>query len=361
VSGPGDAEGQAAGSNEKRARLKSQRPTWRWRLPRRYELAHELCFYLHATLVGYLQFAIREHLFDVTIVGVLPEEEQQIASLRGDALLAWLEQNGRREVLTDLAYRNAFRALLGDACDYIYEALRCSEKGKLTVAFSLIRKPLRENLLYLEYQLADRDAFVENFSHGSRRAFSADTLVEKGKARAIVHAAMRRCDRPGWIDADFLFDLRYSKESHFSLERLWNKAVHLVTTSPHYATEPQNLNFVFSDRAAIRSQWRAFYELVPPLLFHTVEVSSAVLRSLDASLVEPSSQRSRRAVGFMLYGQELFGASQLVLQGVTCPRCEQPILDTYDTMLRLYLASVATCGHCGLEFAPWADPPPGDE
>jgi len=79
------------------------------------------------------------------------------------------------------------------------------------------------------------------------------------------------------FNADFIYNIRYSKKTEYSLERLWNMANHLVTTSKDYKTESLNLNFVFSGDVSKESQWNYLYSVLPYLLFYTVEVIQTVL------------------------------------------------------------------------------------
>lgn len=44
-----------------------------------------------------------------------------------------------------------------------YESISCAQRGKVSVAYSLLIKPLRDNLLYLEWLLADKEEFYQNF------------------------------------------------------------------------------------------------------------------------------------------------------------------------------------------------------
>lgn len=44
-----------------------------------------------------------------------------------------------------------------------------------------------------------------------------------------------------------------------SLETIWAKATHLVTSVEASATEPGSLNFIFSSAAAIEEQWEHYF------------------------------------------------------------------------------------------------------
>ena len=76
-----------------------------------------------------------------------------------------MEENGYGHIRDEQAYRHLVIALLADFCHFVYEALRCIPR-KLTVTYNLLRKPLRDNLLYLEWMLADRNDFMNRFRQG---------------------------------------------------------------------------------------------------------------------------------------------------------------------------------------------------
>ena len=74
--------------------------------------------------------------------------------------------------------------------------------------------------------------------------------VSKQRRLEIIQLAIDKSSTPGWVSAELIYDLRYNKAMVRGFEPLWNKAAHLVTTVKHYATEQQNINFVFSGNDA---------------------------------------------------------------------------------------------------------------
>ena len=119
-------------------------------LPENFRFAHDYCLFLHDILVNIVQSGEDARIFTVPVQLRSVEEAQQFTGLKEEELWRWLESNGYEEVLREYTYRHAFVALLADFCHFVYEALRCSRKGKLTVTFALLRKPFKENLCYFE-------------------------------------------------------------------------------------------------------------------------------------------------------------------------------------------------------------------
>ena len=93
----------------------------------------------------------------------------------------------------------------------------------------------------------------------------------------FIECSVKQINYRETFNADFIYNIRYSKKTEYSLERLWNMANHLVTTSKDYKTESLNLNFVFSGAVSKESQWNYLYSVLPYLLFYTVEVIQVVL------------------------------------------------------------------------------------
>jgi hypothetical protein len=96
-------------------------------------------------------------------------------------LFEWLENNGYKLTVYEIYYKQIFVALLSDYCHFIYEALRTSKRGKLTVTYSLLRKPLKENLFYFEWLLADPREFITNFDSGLIHTIELSKYVPKEK------------------------------------------------------------------------------------------------------------------------------------------------------------------------------------
>lgn len=82
-------------------------------------------------------------------------QAKEFSNLVGVEILRWLEKHNKSSELGELLLKSVYPAILADYCQFVSEALHCSEKGKLTVTYALLRKPLRDNLLYFEWLLAD--------------------------------------------------------------------------------------------------------------------------------------------------------------------------------------------------------------
>lgn len=54
--------------------------------------------------------------------------------------------------------------MLSDMVNFIYESIIIAQKGKMSVAYSLIRKPSKDQLCLLEQILVNQEEFFQRFS-----------------------------------------------------------------------------------------------------------------------------------------------------------------------------------------------------
>ncbi|WP_340031139.1 hypothetical protein NSQ20_25530 [Paenibacillus sp. FSL K6-1122] len=210
----------------------------------------------------------------------LAKEEYEKISHGEISLYECLMSNGHGNLVNQITKREVFFALVADFCNFIYEALECSEKRKLTVTFSLLRKPFKDNLLLLEWLLADENDFIENFNSSDSENIAPDKISKERKIEIIKKAEILA--NTNLNSYEEIYNLRYTKSITYGLERIWNQANHIVTTVKHYKTSSSNLNFVFTDENALLEQWKALYKLLHILMYHSTEVIISLFEKLFA-------------------------------------------------------------------------------
>jgi hypothetical protein len=194
------------------------------------------------------------------------EDERKLLSESAD-VFEWFERTERKSDRNDVLRRTLLRAVLSDFLHFIYEALETSRKGKLTTTYALLRKPLQDNLFLLEAIATDLDGFSEQFVENPLKlqARTAGDRAAHAKRIARVLEAIGESNR---FDPDFLAEIRYDKSSDDSFAGSSNQALHLFTDHAAIRTEPLNVNFIFSDWEAMKTQWHYLYSRLPYALFY---------------------------------------------------------------------------------------------
>ena len=331
-------------------------------LPEEFAFSHWYCFFLHDQLVETLTSAEEANVFNIVINFKDESHSKAINGLSGEVFIDWLEKNGYKSDVIILYYKQLCAALMSDFLHFIYESLQCSRKGKLTVAYALLRKPLKENLFFMEWLLARPGDFLKRFEEVNPHRFKLPhpESLSESEYIAIIREAAENTKTGLWVDAEFLHELRFKKKSNISLETLWQKANHLVTSFKYMETEACNLNFVFSDSNAHYSQWSIYYRFVPILLFHAVEVIEGLLqRFAKRKNHEIDIMPLRNIAGMMLYLEnppcvldmkesidrfgKMFEKSELC-----CPNCKNAFKFHHDNISLLYRNGSLLCEHgCG--------------
>ncbi|MDR7191925.1 hypothetical protein [Luteimonas terrae] len=271
-----------------------------------------------------------------------------------------MSQNGHESTIRELYYRQITATLLSDLLHFLYEALRCSAKGKITVSFALLRKPLKENLFYLEWLLADPLSMIQAFESEQPSDKTIGSVSEVRK-REIVRRAVEKTNSGHWFDADLIYDFRYNKQFSLGFENLFQKANHLVTSFRFLETEPANFNFVFSDESARYSQWNGLYSYLPIILLHTVEIVEGLLSTFAKREEGIDLTHIHNLIGFAHWldsgphSSQAAGAlavikSSLLEVGLSCPSCQTEIFSSDESLTTLYNENAISCMACSWKF-----------
>lgn len=119
-------------------------------LPSEFQFSHDYCVFLHDVLTDIVVSGEQARLFDVSIQFSTAEEGAAFEKSHVEDVIGWLESNNYASHAQEVIYRQVLVALLSDFCHFTFEGLRSSSKGKVTVSYALLRKPLKETLLTFE-------------------------------------------------------------------------------------------------------------------------------------------------------------------------------------------------------------------
>lgn len=127
-------------------------------LPERFKDRHKLMLYSYDILVDILMKADKYGLSNLSF-----EFTNNLIDEISEDFNIFDELNCRKdvEISEKLLIPHIYFSLLRDLNYYLYESLSCIERGKVTVAFTLARKPLQDNLFYLCWILTDSQVFLK--------------------------------------------------------------------------------------------------------------------------------------------------------------------------------------------------------
>lgn len=192
-----------------------------------------------------------------------------------------LERQRDLEISERVFIPHIFFSILRDLNYYLFESLSCIERGKVTVAFSLARKPFQDNLFYLSWMLVQPREFLEKVQYGNSGEYDVSDLRGKkdfvidlfSKAKVLVQSRNSSLDfSQELLNPELLYDVIYNRRAENSLTSAFDKSIHLVTRNKNYPTEKKNLNFIFADDKIWDDFWDLYYKKIPYILMYLLEV-----------------------------------------------------------------------------------------
>lgn len=274
------------------ARLKEQNT----QLPPAFHSSYEACFTAHDIAVQMLKSGMEQRIFDIPI----DNEYLRAHEVPVEDISTWLDSIADKSKIPDLLISRMFPAILSDMLHYVFEALEASRKGKLAVAYTLLRKPLQDNLFVLEAIVDDRDSFAEKFSYSPPKLDHGKNGGLDGH-RARIQRVLDKVGKADAFNADFLTQLRYDKSNSDSFDGFCNKATHLFTTKTAIVTKPYQANFIFSSYRDTVSQWSYLYSRLPYVLLYCISILEHISGRFALTPADYSNDMDRRlSAGYIL-------------------------------------------------------------
>lgn len=240
--------------------------------------------------------------------------------------------------------------MVSDCLHHLYEALRCFEKRKFVVAFNLLRKPLKDNLLYLSWMLGDEDGFYAEFTSGNPERLSQKKLGNF--RREILARAIAKTELRALISPELLNELLYDRQNATGFEQLFQHAVHLVTIERvELRTAPENFNFIFKSPYE-DDLYRWLYGRLPYVLLFLTHV---ILRLFDnMRKMDLAARRGilvRSVLGYQLVAEVDIASVLNDLKPLTehfaCGKCGAKLKITPHNAAKIVLVQCYRCTKCG--------------
>ncbi|VXC57954.1 MULTISPECIES: hypothetical protein [Sphingobacterium] len=242
------------------------------RLPEEFHLKHNICAHIYDHLTDVITNKEYREYLDLTSFKFSEKEIIPDLPMNDEHILDWLGKNHKKEELCEILTKHIALSIVSDLVNFIYESLSTAQKGKLTVAYSLLRKPFTDELFILEQLLVDPKAFIEKFfDDGDPKSYDPSNKKNLQYIKDILRKAVNKCPNYG-ISEEFIYSLRYDKSCEYGINGVSNRALHLVTLDSNYRTSKQNLNFIFYNSKDHIEYWKHYYLIVPILLLHTANI-----------------------------------------------------------------------------------------
>lgn len=273
----------------------------KYRVPEKYHKIANLCTSIHNQLSA-LSTDERFQKISTHFIQIKDSDENKITELAnsGDHILDWLKENNYCEDLNTFLTKHLTFSILSDFLDFISTSLENAAKGKMTVAYALLRKPFNDELLIFEQMMIDHNEFIERFFHVGKPIDYDPSNKDVDRRRIIIQSV----EKIGSVFLNFseiIHDLRYNKESKAGINWLTNHALHIVTRDKHYSTANQNFNFIFSQEEDFEKYFEHYYNFVPLLLLYSSSVIDEIIFHFMSNKEDETFRNLRRFQRFIAF------------------------------------------------------------
>jgi hypothetical protein len=320
------------------------------KMPGRFHARHEFCFHLHDSMLSLFHDLAQQRFPTIQIDFENSEEFERFQSAP-DPISYFLETD--REVAKRLSVGQAMMATFSDFFNFVYEGLIALEKRKFVVAYALLRKPLKENLLLLTMMLVDDEEFFARLEKSPAANFGHPGVQDTHR-KDYFRRAKEMVPYSDFLDAGFLHDLIFDVSLAAGLAPLFDTATHLVTNRAAIRTKDLNLNFVFKDPAD-NDVYETIYNALGYILLYALLLEIELFKKADLDGAHVSKWFAMTGLGayhaLFLKGQSPLVTSLNRTFGdlLTCPHCDAKLRITKRGAARFFVVHKLLCKSCGRE------------
>ena len=213
-----------------------------------------------------------KHQWSSEKIDIKEKDIKKFNSLKYD--IFYFRDHGYATVINRSLYKHIVFSLVADYNTYIFDAINCALRYHFGTAFTLLRKPFKDDLLLLEMIYVKGHRFVPEFLNKPINNFSIDKITKDEKIKIL----RKCCKKISLFTAKRMYDLRYSKSSKESLEKIWNKTSHIITNAKDYATEDGNLNIIFATEDIVEENLVYFYKVCCSVQLYFVTLLLNILK-----------------------------------------------------------------------------------
>lgn len=316
--------------------------------------AHEFCYFLHDSmlraLIEYEQSGAHNWVaeaFKKALIDHPIEDDFEI--------LDFLKKHNLTKPYKHHIRSHLALGLTADMLHFLFEALQAFEKRKFAVGWALLRKPLKENLLFLCWMLSSEDEFIQRFESDNYRTLNG---ISKEKQLEIFEGAIKQLPSREAFSNDALWNIIYSKNHASGFEPSWQRATHLITSKGDLLkTEDYSLNLIFEIPTSDHHH-DLLYDKLPYLMIFTTSVA---LECFNRVLRMNEHTYNHATVVSMGCYEALFmddrnpplvrALNKGFKEFLTCIHCKSAMKITKANAPAMYIRDQLKCNKCGLESA----------
>lgn len=320
-------------------------------IPEKHRAEHEFCFHLHDSM---LRMFLDLASFNYPTGKFEFESEEDLKQFEAapDPITFFLE-NGMRDVAKEMTVAQAMMAIWGDFFNFIYEALRALEKRKFVVAFALLRKPLKQNLLFLTMILVDDEEFFERLADSPAEHLDHPS-VQDSHRKDYFKRAKQLVPFTEFIDPETLHDIIFDTGMASGLAPLFDKANHLVTRRKQIQTEDLNLNFIFKNPMD-DDVYETTYQQLAYVLLYAIFLQIELFKRAGFTADEAGNWFSLTALG--AYSALYLDGPSSIIDSMNealedflhCPHCKEEVRIQKQNAARFFTSHKLTCLKCDRE------------
>lgn len=245
-------------------------------LPEQYRAKHDISWGLVKELE---EFLLNEEYIELSVQTFKLEDNllEDLKNYKGD-LFQFLLDHDKKEEHDHAVKLQLIRGVILDSCYFLQEALTASLKKRLSVAFSLFRRPLVYNMVMM-IRLHTESDFLEKFIQGKTHPRAKDNSFDPAKMDLTeLKKVLSEDNFFSRFRGKDLFEFVFDKSKPDSLINMTNRALHPVTSfNENNATGAMNINFAFSTEQDILSQWDYIYKRILFVIFFYVTLLDIVV------------------------------------------------------------------------------------
>ncbi len=328
------------------------------RLPERYQGRHEYSITLYNQILTLFKGIEKRNALKTKLEAKSPTDFEDLRTLNDGELRGWLLAHGYDDAVYLLDYRHCVATIVTDALQFLLTALNSSERGQVDVAYLLLKKPLRDDLFYLEYLLAFPEEFIALFNDtgSAERLAFGDRAMSKYKIVSVIEGALKQIGIP-FFTAPALYDLRFNTEHPACFDRYFDESSRLSVSHRLSSDGNGNIGFDYTDEEAAIARWDHFYQNVPGLLLY---MFSLVSKLVDTIAKLPSywpllQARYLLSLVYATNGNDFLPIKdhfREIFVGIreTCDACGETV--PYDEKQFIHFTSTFTirCQNCSKEY-----------